>query len=141
MYWIKEVEMATSIDDLETSTSTFGQKYPNFEMLDARIATGLRKLISNSNSRERERSSSRIRNLRKGTDFFVEENFFMLNEHFRMTGTHETRLNVNDHINVQLRGDDVQGFDTMWDDVLLSIQEVPSDSILESFLQYTIDEV
>ena len=49
-----------------------------------------------------------------------------------MTGTHETRLNVNDHINVQQCGDDLQGFDTMWDDVLLSIQEVPSDSVLES---------
>ena len=89
---------------------------------DARIVTSLRKLIPNSNFRVR-------------TGFFVEDNFFLLNEHFLMTGTHETRLNVNDLINVQLRGDDVQGFDTMWDDVFLSIQEVPPDSILESFFR------
>ena len=32
-----------------------------------------------------------------------------------------------------LHGDDVQDFDTRWDEVLLSITEVPSDDILEGF--------
>ena len=48
MYLIEEVEKATSIDVLKTSRSISGEKYPNCEMLDARDATGLRKLISNS---------------------------------------------------------------------------------------------
>ena len=42
MLWIKEVEMVDSEDDLKSSHSI--QKYthfPNFEMLDARIAMGV----------------------------------------------------------------------------------------------------
>ena len=39
----------TPMYDLKTSRSVFGEKFPNFEMLDARIVTGLRNFISNSN--------------------------------------------------------------------------------------------
>ena len=46
---IKEVEIATSVDDLKTSRLITGRIYPNFETLDARIATALKKIIQNSN--------------------------------------------------------------------------------------------
>ena len=52
---IKEVEMAKSIDDLLTSQSIEGRRhFPDFEMLDARIASALRKIISNSNFTKKE---------------------------------------------------------------------------------------
>ena len=34
-------------------------------------------------------------------------------------------------MSVSLRGDVVQGFDTRWDEVLLSTEDVPSDKYLE----------
>ena len=37
--WIKEVEKATSIDDPMTSQSVEGKVFPEFEMLDARVAS------------------------------------------------------------------------------------------------------
>ena len=41
MSWIKEVEMVDSVDDLKPSRSTQGYThFPNFEMLDARFASG-----------------------------------------------------------------------------------------------------
>ena len=44
MSWINEVEMARSIDDLVTSQSIGRRRhFPDFEMLDARIAPALRK--------------------------------------------------------------------------------------------------
>ena len=49
MRWIKEVDMATSADDLKTSQSFFGYQFPNFAMLDATIASNLKKIIQNSN--------------------------------------------------------------------------------------------
>ena len=52
-------------------------------------------------------------------------------EYFRVTGAHEVVLYYSDLFRIALRGDDVQGFDTRWDEVLLSIQQVPSDDILE----------
>ena len=52
MSWIKEVEMAGSIDDLMTSQSVSGESFPDFQMLDARIASALRKIISSTSFRK-----------------------------------------------------------------------------------------
>ena len=43
--WIKEVEMVDSMDELKSSRSIAGENFPNFEMLDARIASALNKII------------------------------------------------------------------------------------------------
>ena len=42
MSWIKEV------DDLESSCSIQGYHFPDFEMLDAKIASAMNKIIQNS---------------------------------------------------------------------------------------------
>ena len=39
MQWIKEVELVDSVDELRSSSSTRGISMPNFEVLDARIAS------------------------------------------------------------------------------------------------------
>ena len=46
--WIKEVEMVDSVDELKSSRSIEGKNFPNFEMLDAKIASALNKIIQNS---------------------------------------------------------------------------------------------
>ena len=48
MLWIKEVVMVESVDDLESSRSIRGTHGPNFELLDARIASALNKIIQNT---------------------------------------------------------------------------------------------
>ena len=48
MQWVKEVEMVDSVDDFQYSSSTRGIQMPNFEVLDARIASALNKIIHNS---------------------------------------------------------------------------------------------
>ena len=48
MQWIKEVELVDSVDELTSSSSTRGISMPNFEVLDARIASALNKIIQNS---------------------------------------------------------------------------------------------
>ena len=48
MHWIKEVEMVDSVDDLMSSSSIRGIQMPNFEVLDARIASALNRIIHNS---------------------------------------------------------------------------------------------
>ena len=52
MQWIKEVEMVDSVDEL-MSSSTRGIQMPNFEVLDARIASALNKNIHNSHFKRR----------------------------------------------------------------------------------------
>ena len=48
MQWIKEVELVDSVDEWRSSSSTRGISMPNFEVLDARIASALNKIIHNS---------------------------------------------------------------------------------------------
>ena len=45
MQWIKEVEMVDSVHELRTSSSIRGISMPNFEVLDARIASALNRII------------------------------------------------------------------------------------------------
>ena len=53
MQWIKEVEMVDSVDDLKYSSSVRGIQMPNFEVLDARIASALNKIIHISHFKRR----------------------------------------------------------------------------------------
>ena len=45
MLWIKEVEMVESVDDLKSSCSIRGTQGPDFEVLDAKIASALIRII------------------------------------------------------------------------------------------------
>ena len=47
MLWIKEVEVAKSVDDLVASQSIEGRDFPDFEMLDAKIGSAVKRIISN----------------------------------------------------------------------------------------------
>ena len=53
MHWIKEVEMADSVDDSMSSSSTRGIHMLNCEVLDARIASALNRIIHNSHFKRR----------------------------------------------------------------------------------------
>ena len=53
MQWIKEVELVDLVDELRSSSSTRGISMPNFEVLDARIASALNKIIHNSHFKRR----------------------------------------------------------------------------------------
>ena len=44
MQWIKEVELADSVDELKSSSSIRSIPLPDFEVLDARIASALNKI-------------------------------------------------------------------------------------------------
>ena len=56
MQWIKEVELVDSVDELRSSSSIRGISMPNFEVLDARIASALNKIIHNSQFRRKNQS-------------------------------------------------------------------------------------
>ena len=45
--------MVESLDELKSSRSVCGKNFPNFEMLDANIASALNKIIQNSQSKKK----------------------------------------------------------------------------------------
>ena len=53
MHWIKELEMVDSVNDLKTLSSVRGIRMPDFEVLDARIASALKRIIHNSHFKRR----------------------------------------------------------------------------------------
>ena len=48
MLWIKEVEVVDSVDDLKSSCSVRGIRMPDFEVLGAKIASALNRIIHNT---------------------------------------------------------------------------------------------
>ena len=108
MLWIKEVELVDSVDDLESSSSTRGIQMPNFEVLDARIASALNKIIHNSHFKRKvsldEQKAQQIA--------------YLVHEYFRVTRANDSVDNYADLFTIGLRNDDIQEFDSNWDGIL-----------------------
>ena len=139
MQWIKEVELVDSMDELRSSSSTRGISMPNFEVLDARIASALNKIIHNSHfkrkiSLEEQKAQKEDRFLRG------RQIAYLIYEQFRVTGTDDSVENYADLFTIVLRNDDIQEFDSKWDGILLSMTKIPPDDILEGLYKLRIRE-
>ena len=64
----------------------------------------------------------------------------MIYDYFRVTGAHDTALDYADSFSITVRHDDVQEFDTRWDEILLSMTKIPTDDVLESLFKLRIRE-
>ena len=64
----------------------------------------------------------------------------MFYENSRVTGAHEAVLDLTDFCGVSLQGDDIQIFDTEWNETLLSTSEMPKDNVWESLLKMRVRE-
>ena len=139
MRWIKEVEMVDSVDDLMSSSSIRGSQMPNFEVLDARIASALNRIIHNSHFKRR--ISLEEQKAKKQERFFRGRQIaFLISEYFRVTGIHDSVENHADLFTIGLRNDDIQEFDSKWDGILLSMTKIPPDDILEGLYKLRIRE-
>ena len=130
MQWIKEVVLADSVDELRSSSSIRSIPMPDFEVLDARIASALNKIIHNSHfkrkiSLEEQKAQKEDRFLRG------RQIAYLIYEQFRVTGTDGSVENCTDLFTIALRNDDIQEFDSKWDGILLSMTKIPHDDFLE----------
>ena len=130
MQWIKEVELVDSVDELRSSLSTRGISMPYVEELDARIASALLKIIHSSQFKRRisleEQKAQKQDSFRRGRQIA-----YLIYDHFRVTGSHDSVENYTDLFTIVLRNDDIQEFDSKWDGILLSMTKIPHDDILE----------
>ena len=86
MLWIEEVELVDSVDDLKSSRSITGTHRPDFEVLDARIASALNRIIHNSHFKRR--VSLEEQKAQKEDRFFRGRQIaFLIYDHFRVTGS------------------------------------------------------
>ena len=137
MQWIKEVEMVDSVDDLKSSSSIRGISMPKFEVLDARIASALNKIIQNSNFKKKvslaEQKAQKEDRFLRGRQIA-----YLIYEYLRVTGANDSVENYADLFTTGLRIDDIQEFDSKWDGIWLSMTKIPSDDILEGLYKLRI---
>ena len=117
------------------------KNFPDFEMLDAKIASALNlnKIIQNSHFKKKD--SLEEQKAQKEDRFLRGKQIaFMIYDYFQVTGAHDTVLDCADVFSVTLRDDNVLEFDTRWDKVLLSMTKIPPDDVLESLYKLRIRE-
>ena len=133
------MELVDSVDELRSSSSTRGISMPNFEVLDARIASALNKIIHNSHFKRRisleEQKAQKQDRFLRGRQIA-----YLIYEQFRVTGTDDSVENYTDLFTIALRNDDIQEFDSTRDGILLSMTKIPHDDILEGLYKLRIRE-
>ena len=139
MLWIKEVELVASVDDLKSSCSVRGIQMPNFEVLDAKIASALNRIIHNTQFKRKvsleEQKAQKENRFLRGRQIA-----YLIYEYFRVIGANDSGENYADLFTLVLRNDEIQEFDSKLDGILLSMTKIPSDDILESLYKLRIRE-
>ena len=119
-----------SVDEQRFSSSTRGISMPNFEVLDAKIASARNKIILKSHFKRRisleEQKAQKEDRFLRGRQIA-----YLIYDYFRVTGTHDSVENNADLFTIVLRNDDIQEFDSKWDVILMSMTKIPLDDILE----------
>ena len=132
IHWINEVEMemAGSVDDFKSSSFVRGIRMPDFEVLDARIASALNRIIHNSHFKRR--VSLEEHKAQKQDRFLRGRHIaYLIYEYFRVTRANDSVENYAELFTSVLRDDDIQEFDSKWDGISLSMTKIPPDDILE----------
>ena len=132
MLWIKEVEIAKSIDDLLTSQSTTGRRdFSDYDMLDE-MSVCIEKTSWQACSLPQKSKCRRAACSKKTTDSNEGKIAYMIYEHFPATVAREAvqglsffskKKDSRFFFSIRLQNDDVQDFDVRWDQALLSASE------------------
>ena len=110
-------------------------------MLDAMISSALKTLLTHVHFRkglsvEEQRAQKDDRFLRG------RQIAYMIYEYSRAIGAYEAVQGHSDLFNFRLQNDDVQDFDTRWEQALLSASEIPTELVLEGlFKSKVLDSV
>ena len=119
MRWINEIDSARNTDELKSSASLFGRMIPGFVVLDSKIACALKKLLAADFKRRiymEEQQAQQDNRFLKGRQIA-----YMIYDNFKISGIGEALHVFNDLSSVQLKNVNVQGFDTKWDEIPLSM--------------------
>ena len=125
MQWIKEVELVDSVDELRSSSSTRCIIMPNFEVLNARTASVLHKIIHNSHFKRRICLEER-KTLKQDSFLSGRQIAYLIYDYFRVTGAHDFVKNSADLFTISLRNDDIQEFDSKWGGIFIVYDENPT---------------
>ena len=112
---------------------------PNFEVLDAKIASALNRIIQNTCFKKK---VSLVEMKAHKEDRFLRgrQIAYLIYKYFSVTGANDSVENYAGLFTVSLRNNDIQEFDSKWNGILLSMTKIPSDDILEGLCKLRIRE-
>ena len=133
------MEMVESVDDLKSPRSIRGTQGPDFEVLDAKIVSALKRIIRNTRFK-RKVSLEEQKSPKRGP--FPLWKTDRLPDLRVLPGHWSQRFveNYADLFTAALRHDDIQEFASKWDGILLSMTKIPSAQILEGLFKLRIRE-
>ena len=115
----------------EFFTIISGTSFPDFAHLDARIVSALNNIIQNSYFKKK--VSLEEAKAQKQDRFLRGRHIaYLICDYFRVMGVNDSVLDYADLFTVAFRNDNIQEFETRWDEILLSMEQFPPDDILES---------
>ena len=133
------MEMVDSVD-LRSSSSVRGIRMPDFEVLDAKIASALNRTIHNSHFKRRvsleEQKAQKEDRFLRGRQIA-----YLIYKYFWVTGANDSVESCADLFTIALRNDDIQEFDSKWDAILSSMTKIPSDDIMEGLYKLRIQSL
>ena len=108
------MELVESVDDLKFSSSVRGIRMPDFEVLDARIAPALNRIIQKTQFKRKvsleEQEAQKEDRFLRGRQIA-----YLIYEFFWVTGANDSVENYADLFTIVLRNNDIQEFDSKWD--------------------------
>ena len=136
MLWIKEVEMVNQwmMSNLRALSEEF---------LGQILKYSMRRLLQHwteSSITPASRKRSVWRKWKPKTRSVSLQIAYLIYEYFRVTGANDSVENYADLFTIVLRNDDIQEFDSKWDEILLPMTQIPSDDILEGLYKLRIRE-
>ena len=105
--------------------------FPELELLDARVASALNKIIQYSYFKKK----VSLEEMKAHTeDRFLQgrQIAYLIYDYFRVTGVNDSVLDYADLFTAVLRNDSSKEFGTRWEDFLMAMEQFPRDDILES---------
>ena len=112
---------------------------PNFEVLDARIASALNKIIHNSQFKRRIRLEEQ--KAQKQYRFLRGRQIpYLIHDHFWVTGSQRFCRELHRPVHYSSWKWRYSEFDSKWDGILLSMTKIPHDDILEGLYKLRIRE-
>ena len=134
------MESVESVDDLKSSRSIKGTHGPDFEFLDANIASVLNKIIQNTRCSKKKVSLEEMKAHEEDRFLRGRQIAYLIYDFFRVAGANDSVDDYDDLFTVALRNDNIQEFDSKWDGILLSMTKIPSGDILENLYKLRIRE-
>ena len=129
--WIKEIEAAKSLKDLINPKSITGKDFPDYEELDLMMASALKRCYSKQTHIRKKISVEEQRTHKDNRFLRGRQIAYLIFEYFRPSGSYDELQELSGLFSIKLENDDIQDFDSRWEQSLLLTSRPPSDKVQE----------